>query len=528
MMNIKSSQRYKRVAEKNQIGSFTIERTENALYLTKRWLDSRLFFLLFLVLIFGLSSASFVVVSLDQGSLIFLFCPLIWIELGLIYTLIAEFSNKTTLTVTSSYLTIKHHPLPWFGQFQVTTDQIEQLYVKKSTFTRNKQHYYHLYLLTETGKRKTLFKNLSYSQFALYFEQEIEAFLNIDDTRVEGELELSPEITSVNWDGWQAFANKNGLTFTSRRYIQGMQISGVYRNNQLDLQVLRTAQRGFGGLKTKLTISKLPSASQSSGPIFTAADVTRLFSKADGKTEIKGMINSKQNGQILFYEQPKVETYDEYLKYTSDLLAELLEAYPKIVAAGGSIIPTLTRYAVRHEYFFRNLLNGNRKKNHPFRLVAMELLQDTAKDTHKIQKNLADLICHHCLMQCGAKDVAVDGMEKIRFYGCRKCGESNDLYRVKAVVAVLDTQMANEPIQVKNTLRVNWSTKQQLFDFISVEIIGASDEAVERFAVQVGNDTDPIRRPRYKNMTCTIVSNANLSQNTVRILNQTFGQVIEQ
>jgi len=51
---------------------------------------------------------------------------------------------------------------------------------------------------------------------------------------------------------------------------------------------------------------------------------------------------------------------------------------------------------------------------------------------------------------------------------------------------------------------------------------------VERFAVQVGNDTDPFRRPRYRQMRCVVKPECNLSENTLRILDSVFGQVVRQ
>jgi hypothetical protein len=85
--------------------------------------------------------------------------------------------------------------------------------------------------------------------------------------------------------------------------------------------------------------------------------------------------------------------------------------------------------------------------------------------------------------------------------------------------------MAAQPVQQGQTLRVNWLLRRALFDFDSVEIIAASDEEVERFAVQVGNDTDPARQPRYRKMECLIAAGCALSSNTVRVLRQIFGQV---
>jgi hypothetical protein len=75
-------------------------------------------------------------------------------------------------------------------------------------------------------------------------------------------------------------------------------------------------------------------------------------------------------------------------------------------------------------------------------------------------------------------------------------------------------------------IRVNWLQYRQRFDFNRVEIIQASDEEIERFVVQAGNETDPRRRPRYKRMQCVIGPACRLSEKTRRILERTFGEVV--
>jgi hypothetical protein len=72
---------------------------------------------------------------------------------------------------------------------------------------------------------------------------------------------------------------------------------------------------------------------------------------------------------------------------------------------------------------------------------------------------------------------------------------------------------------------VNWLARSQPFDFDQVEIGQVSDEEVERFAVQVGNDTDPWRRARYQEIGCILLPESNLSENTLRILRSRFGEV---
>jgi hypothetical protein len=97
---------------------------------------------------------------------------------------------------------------------------------------------------------------------------------------------------------------------------------------------------------------------------------------------------------------------------------------------------------------------------------------------------------------------------------------------IRHIVAVLDAGWAGETERPhRDLLRINWLQRQTLFDFDQVEIVRASDEDVERFAAQVGNDTDSWRQARYRQMHCLIRPGCQLSENTVRILRALFGEV---
>ncbi len=90
-------------------------------------------------------------------------------------------------------------------------------------------------------------------------------------------------------------------------------------------------------------------------------------------------------------------------------------------------------------------------------------------------------------------------------------------------MAVLDNRTDVTQLAQNNKLYINWSAHREQFDFDEVEIIRATDEDVERFAVQAGNETDPVRQSRYKQMDCVVSPESKLSANTMRILQKTFG-----
>ena len=164
----------------------------------------------------------------------------------------------------------------------------------------------------------------------------------------------------------------------------------------------------------------------------------------------------------------------------------------------------------------------------PIQQTALWLLESISADTTARLAPKADhLLCPQCLVYCYAHRIDLLGQADLTYYGCRVCGQSRSFQtRFEAVVVVLDAGMLDRQIEQAHQLRVNWFQHRVLFDFDRVEIVQATDEAVERFAIQVGNDTDPLRKPHYQQMPCRIGAACRLSENTLRILESMFGQVV--
>jgi hypothetical protein len=158
---------------------------------------------------------------------------------------------------------------------------------------------------------------------------------------------------------------------------------------------------------------------------------------------------------------------------------------------------------------------------------ATKLIRNIAiETTARIAEQVAVLLCPYCLARCHAHQVHLIWQPDLSFYGCRVCSQSREfLEGINHVVAVLDAVWPEAQCQQNGALRVNWLQRRSLFDFDQIEIIQASDEEVEHFAVQVGNDTDPFRKSHYRQMQYTIAPECPLSENTRRILASTFGRV---
>ncbi len=164
---------------------------------------------------------------------------------------------------------------------------------------------------------------------------------------------------------------------------------------------------------------------------------------------------------------------------------------------------------------------------HPLWETAFWLLSSIEQKTkHDFAWRTGHTQCPYCQTRFKANSVEVSLGISFTCYGCRTCNQSRHyLYLPQGVVAVLDNNWTDEEALPDASLRINWLTRRTLFDFDWVELVAANDEDVERFAVQIGNDTDIFRHPRYQQMRCIIGPACHLSANTLRILDRTFGSV---
>jgi hypothetical protein len=166
------------------------------------------------------------------------------------------------------------------------------------------------------------------------------------------------------------------------------------------------------------------------------------------------------------------------------------------------------------------VLENNKLAKH----TSVWLIHQIGKRTTERWKQCASTsLCPKCMVYCSDHKIRLP-KSSITFYGCRQCCQSREFLDVsgKRIVVVLDSNMKEKYLEQGETLRVNWLIHRAMVDLDEVQIIQATDEDVERFAIQTGNDTDPTRAARYKEMVCTVSSDCHLSENTMRILEHTL------
>ena len=448
----------------------------------------------------------------------FLLNPLTWFMFGLGYFALNKLLNSTEVRVNREQLVVKRGPLPPRQNTRINSQDIWQLYVKRqvSGSGKNKSVTYPVYVVDKNDQHKELVPGLGTPQYALYIEQEIERFLGLQDLAMPGEHE---RLFDEDFSGWRTFAHANNLSFTDGKLLEAHRVYGNYREYEIELAAVKpitsfSAQTRLTlSLKDELTradVSEESLAFEDHLILDKVANITEAPLQSD--FGLKGKFTVSNDGRKFIYKQDNIETYKAHLQFIFDTLHNLADAYPQIIPLGAEVIPILQSVA--------------NDKNHPAQAVAVQLIREIAPTTiylHK--KDEALLVCPQCLVRCAEHSANVSWLVDAVYFGCRQCHQSRTFFEVDRIVAVLDNRSNSKPVQQELTLTVNWLNHRKPFDFDAIKIIRATDEDVERFAVQVGNDTDPVRQPRYKQMRCQISSGCKLSENTLRILRRTFRQV---
>ena len=116
------------------------------------------------------------------------------VGVGLLFNLLSNFINRTYITVDEHHLTIDHRPIknPFNPPEEIPVRNIEQIYVKRyvASRTNGRPSYGHaIMVILKKGRQIKLIEGMRNPDKALFIEQEIEYFLNIEDRRVAGEVE---------------------------------------------------------------------------------------------------------------------------------------------------------------------------------------------------------------------------------------------------------------------------------------------------------------------------------------------------
>lgn len=180
------------------LDKFEIEETGTHLTISWRWQNIRHFLMFFFSVLWNTSLLGFYATILGGGEQaqglpwVVLLFPLghVAVGIGLFYSSVAGFVNRTWITVADQQLTVRHGPLPWLGSRTLSVTEIKQLYCVERR-RRNKAGFYfirELNVLDTSGRQVRLVRGRHDPGAIRFLEQKIEKRLGIVNKPVEGEM----------------------------------------------------------------------------------------------------------------------------------------------------------------------------------------------------------------------------------------------------------------------------------------------------------------------------------------------------
>jgi hypothetical protein len=169
-----------------------VKESYKGLEISMKWFSFKIIFLTFFAVFWNGFLVVWFTIALGSGSLLMALFPIIHVAVGifLAYYVVAGYLNKTIITVNHAKLTIKHVPVPFFGNKDVITSDLKQLYSKEyvSRSKNGTSVSYHVHAILKNDKNIKLLSGLTSSEQALGIEKQIEKYLGIEDKSVKGAI----------------------------------------------------------------------------------------------------------------------------------------------------------------------------------------------------------------------------------------------------------------------------------------------------------------------------------------------------
>lgn len=170
-----------------------LAKNDESLVLEYRWISSRLIYLAPLCAIwdavfFLWYRSGFISTTTLLSSFYMLFH--FGSAVVLTYYCIADFINRTTISVSGGTLQVVDGPLTFFRNKGIALDELDQLYAREKRHRGKKLSWssFEVHALLKTERNLLLVAGLRTSEQALYIEQLLEDYLGIRDRPVEGEI----------------------------------------------------------------------------------------------------------------------------------------------------------------------------------------------------------------------------------------------------------------------------------------------------------------------------------------------------
>ncbi|MEM8950941.1 MAG: hypothetical protein AAGA21_13725 [Pseudomonadota bacterium] len=168
-------------------GKFRVKQDRNRLRVSWHWISAKVLFLIPFTIAWN--SFLFPMIWRPEAFSFFLTGHLA-IGIYLVYYTFAELLNKTTITVDSRRLTVRHYPLPWWPAPTIDVADIEQFYVVERVRKSKDSEtvYFDVHAVKRDNRNVKVLLGLEEVGQALYLEQTFEKIMNIRDRPVAGEV----------------------------------------------------------------------------------------------------------------------------------------------------------------------------------------------------------------------------------------------------------------------------------------------------------------------------------------------------
>jgi len=172
-----------------------VEEVDGTMQIIRKWYSPIYIFLMLFTLSWNAFFIYYIFIYKTQeaGESTFNIMPYVnfVIGFGLLYYNITGLINKTTITLKHKKISVRNSPLPWPGNMEIKSEDVEQLFVKEN-IRRTKSSViilFNVFIITKKNKRVKLVKNLDDKDQALYIEAILEDKLHIQDRVIPDEVE---------------------------------------------------------------------------------------------------------------------------------------------------------------------------------------------------------------------------------------------------------------------------------------------------------------------------------------------------
>ena len=145
-------------------------------------------------------------------------------------------------------------------------------------------------------------------------------------------------------------------------------------------------------------------------------------------------------------------------------------------------------------------------------------LKETAK---KQRKHLTN---GYCLIHFAR--FTVHRISGVEYLGCRRCQSTLFGMQASMVYLMLDEDMQKEVEIYQDRILINRFSIQSDVDFDHIHIGRCEREKIRSLCIEMGNETDPIRRKASGSATCSIEPTVSLDREITNLLVQQFRKVV--